>query len=819
MSEGLVARERSVGPVNSVILGFVLPVGLLLAAAGLGPLNYVRLLASLSLVGAFGLVLLVMLHLERIATSTLGALTLAGFLGLGVMALVGQLLGAISDRRFAWMICLLLVIAVVAVPTYRARLGGAWASWGRAAASELTALWFTILCLLGISARVFSIAAVALVIIHVLVRILSNYLNSYLLTYLPMNFTTLGVLVASIQFGWQDQAAWAFALTSADVHIFVNGAWAVDLNGWGTDPLTYGVNAPYHFLAQAMAGLLARIAGISSALSVILVIPVLLASACYAALRSAFVRFNAHALAAWLPCLVLLVGFSVLEPNTALSSESFTHQVSVGFLVILLPILQLRVVGGSFHHRIALVAVAAMALSSKIFTGATVASVIAGVVLVAIVRGNRRTTVRILGDGLGVTMVVGLLSILTYVPNSSAQLFRMELGFRTLDHYWELVGSRYPGATLAAAFLAIAALPILIALACFIAFRDKSSVEHPKQLVSFGILIGSAGTLVLGLVTFFPPAGYAERYFISNALLLVMFVGLQSVASEDLIQNAGSERWGPIFSTGIALVVLSSLFATARLWADRYQSNPSRLSFAVGFLTPYVVIAAISLLWTLRGRGRTAGVRSSRSAVLRAGLASVMVLLSIASSAGTLGYGMRGSLKSLVGVINGSVSIDDFGRELKESTDTSRPYVAITSAVKAATSQRAVLATNYEMTGQLFLSSASERQLWWSSYTGNAERRDADLTEHLIWRRQVMERFGIELSTELAQAMRSCGVTHYVLYRDRPINLETMLPLSEVRVLFQDNTAAILELGNASTADRLPNPRWAKWCGNQPVTS
>jgi len=607
---------------------------------------------------------------------------------------------------------------------------------------------------------------------------------------------------------WRESATWAFVLPSPDFHNWVSAAWSVDRSNWTSDAYIFGVSVPYHFLGQAMGGHLSRFSDLTAVTSVAIVVPTVIVISAFVALRTWLAETAGPTLSSIGASLILLFGLTPLEPISSLFPESFTQLASVGFLILGLAVVRRRALDPNSRLRIALALIGLLITASKVFTGFMFLGVIA-VLALAFGLNRNFAKARLLGLDLAVCSVVVLASsYLFYTRASGGTVIRFSFGFGDLDYRWGIIGGPFPGKPIALLVMIASMAPIFYSLirACLNPPDSKVSLE--RNVVDRGLAIAGAALIVLSFVVSFPPVGFAERYFLSTGIVLLLISG--SSRSLEQVNSVLEKRCAVKFLTTAAIFcALVSLVTVAKLWAFVNWQWPSKRSALTWQLAPFGAVATSAVFMITRIRTQTStGVKALVNTLL-----SLLVVLSLASGAAiAASYGARGSLKTLVGVVDGRVSLVDFVAELRGNPDRSLRYSSVLEDIEKGTPDGAVIASNFDLEVQLFIGSTTQRQLWWTPYL-EAPRRNPRLTEHLQWRESVVEEFVAGASSSAILKMFSCGVTHLALDR-------TLLPLDPseystsglVDVGLQSETTLILEARNSVITAQENGLNNQEWC-------
>jgi hypothetical protein len=806
-------RTRS-SVVSAIFAGIVGPLILLLSAVGVEWRTALTAGLGIVVLMIAGASLLLLLGLERVASSSAGFFVIGGAVSWGLIAALSQLFGVVVSRNHAWIPGLLLCCIGLVSSRHRVSFVSALRRSPDSLDREIVPLWVAILAILGVSDWSFAALAIAIGGVHWVLS-LTGLVGWCKRTGFVVLWALLIVFRISTQLlGWR-VSPWAFSLGSLDNHIWVAGAWAYDQFGWTADPTTSGVESSYHFLGQAMAGAMARLTGIEVVASVGILLPVMLSAAAFFSMRTVFGAWTGVARYwTWLPVLVLLAAFSPLEPNSPFSMESFTHLVSVGFFCVLLAALAVSSLGQSRRVLAGLTLLVLLIGLAKVFTGAIAIGVMLVVSVTHYLRGDHLTAKSGLRHAGFAGALLMILYSFVYARTSSSTVFSMKLGFGTLDYRYGLVGGPSIHSVVSALLLMLLFWPFWFGANWVFRRFHERAVMDGYRATSMGFLLAAVGLAGLSLLLDFPPAGYAERYFSSVGIILALTAGL-ACAADDIGKGVGTRlsRFTQR-SLLIPVVVIVGIASSTLLWVQRLQGWPSSRRFVLYYLVPSVPFLLIALGVAIASQLRS---RAGHRSQLKSPLAAVVFFaLAIHGASTNVGYALRGPLNTFAGYAAGRVSGADLVAEVKESGDRTATYRGLLDFVKKLVPASAIIASNANTELQLLIASDSQRQLWWSSYIEDLARIDKVLTSHLRWRGDVIHDFAARPSVLGAREMRSCGVTHFVL--DTAGKNETssvQLPQGVNRV-FEDDRYVILELDIAPVPETVPEKQWLRWCTSKP---
>lgn len=791
---------------TSAVLGFVGPLIILLSAVGVSVPDALWSGIVIGGVGVLGLHLLSLLRLNTLVGSALGEFVLGTAIGLALAATSGQLFRFLVGYRFAWLI---LPTAIICLSFQRPpnkdplqEVGSRWRS-----NSEPIAMWTLIFLVMGFSAPIFTFAAIMTGLVHALIKGLERTLNGRRMgRFTAVWVSTFLLHIVTVTLGWRGQSPWTFSLPTIDTHIWTAKAWSTDIRGWTVDPMTSGVPSAYHFFGQAMAGLISRISTVSPIVGVSFVVPIITTAGVFAVLPKLLRGGAGQFSVVWGSTLVLLAAFSPLEPNSPLSTESFTFSVSIAFLIITAAVARELLQHFKMTHFVTLVWLSTIVTASKVNTGVIAVGVVCAITIAAALHRDWYTFWRALlcsaGVAIGVIATVSLIYLVPDTPSSYTVVF----GFGSLEYRWALTGGPPFSAFTSCLILAILFLPAIICLYLLMSrWHIRSSFDANAVFVT-GLLLSASGLMIGSIVLQFPPAGKAEIYLSTSGLVLFLIAGL-STAFKELSLN----RYRPsntLIWKGIAIaLILVSVIAAAYLWSGRYQNWPSESTFTRAFLTPYVasLVAVITLSQTSL---RTALKQTSNfSQRTRALVLTFLLCASIASVGANAAFGIRKPLNSLMGMIDNRVTAEEFVTELQEGRDLSIAYRPILEAVRASTPSDSVIASLLGRDGDNLIAAESLRQLWFSDAPENP--RSGPILEHLSWRRETLERFLRGPTQRDARSMKRCAVTHVVV--PNPTGEEFVIP-GATRVIFRGDDFWLLELLGYVSDNDVPKVEWLKWC-------
>lgn len=797
-------------------LGFVGPLVLLLLTVGVSVTSSLAGGLLVLFLGILGRRMLELMGLVDLAVTQIGKFVVGATVALAATTLCGLVLRPVLGQTFAWLVLPLLVFAIARKRTRNQPLTPPEDQDTPAIVAQVNFAWLSVHLVLGVSSPFF----VALGLLHLLIwqsiGVGRRRLGiPYWVQWFPIWISHLLSLWISESLGWRSRSAWAFSLPSWDIHNWVAGAWSVTRFGWTADPFTYGVDNSYHFLGQAMAGLISSVSGLPEVSTVTVLVQSLLVATTFFAIRALFDRGIDKSLANFVSAVILLSGFSPLEPITVMYAESFTHLASVAFLGLGILALKNRFFERSRSSRVTIMSLVVFAGLAKSFTGSIFLGLLLMCVVVCLIRGDYLVAKRIFWDFVAAILIYGILALFIFVLPANSSVFRLVIGFGELSYRWGFVGGPSVSSPVAIFYMFITVIPLIFCVHHALMSPDATSSSPISKTMQQSLAVSSIGLMVLGFLVAFPPAGYAERYFFSTALMLGLVAGLPSAVSGSWHSYWGSEaRRGlrAIFSLSLVVVIVAGVTVTARLWWMRYWFWPTDMSFEKWYPIPMAVSVLVALVFL------TARTVVGEDAIGRRGsltlLVALFVLLSSTSqAAANVAYGARGPLKTFVAVLNGDVTWGEFGTEIKESSDRSGQFRTLIENVRQVTPSDGVIASNFDVEAQMYMASAAERRMWWPAYAATVERRDSRLTSHIRWRGLIIKRFADAPFGELVSQMRACGVTHYVVDLAQTTRNPEDYEFPDLsRLVYVDQATAIVELAGPILDSAIPDPEWLKWC-------
>jgi hypothetical protein len=811
-NEDAAVHRRSSG-LHAVIVEFVGPLVVLLGAVGI---EWKRaLLSGLAVVAimTIGASLLVALQIENVSSSPVGILVIGGTVALAIIAGLTQAMRGLMPYGLASLSAFLVASSGLLSSSHRSSLVAILCRDTERPKSRPQVLWIAVLSILGVSDWSFAALAFLIACATWLLTLKRDSIDSRHRDTIALWVCFISFWLLSNRLGWRE-SPWAFALGSLDNHIWVAGSWAINRFGWFTDPTTSGIEIPYHFLGQAIAGQFSQVVGLDDVASVGILVPSLIIATVFFSFRTVLGVWSADE-NPWLALLAILAVFSPLEPNSPLSTESFTHLVSVGYLSVLLTLLCHDASRTPKRRRTyALVVLVVIIGSAKVFTGMVAVGIVFAVAGSVYFLGSRSDAL-----ALALKAFLSLASLVVfyyfiYATKSTSAMWSIRFGFGSLEKRFGLVGGVFVGPIVSALLLVALFWPFWFGLYWIVresisVYRNRSRQENGE---SVGFLIAAVGLNAASLLLDFPPAGYPERYFSSVGLILAMLAGL-SFATRDLRESARhhakiSAKWKYL----VAIFMMLGIWSTSDLWAQRLQGWPSSRRFLMVYASPILLVSAILLAIAWGSRVSERRYRAHPLYSMKALTACFFLAFAIFGAGVNVGYAIRGPLITLHGVINGSVSGTDFVAELKESGDRRRQFESMLRGVSAVTPASAILASNAGTEAQLFIVSEAQRRLWWSSYLGDIPRADSRLTEHLRWRQEMIREFAAKPSEVTAIAMRSCGVTHFLLEVGSSRSSSSIrFDQGFVREYAFDEYL-LLELLVEPDPSSLPKESWKQWC-------
>lgn len=751
---------------NRVASFFLLPIALLLHVSGNQPFVVFRSVILVCILGVIGREIANLSQIDlKIDEIELGVpvYVVIGMGFVGVQTLVFANLPLPQQLKFA--LPALLLVRFVFVSRHRTCFRSISAHTTKSTYWVRISFWVAIFVLLGVSSFRFAILGFGVLILG---ACLGGVLRATRIA--PHNAAATAVvvpliLVALAQLLSPDlrYSPWSYVLGSMDSHFWIAQSWVTVSDGWNLDPTIAGVDFPYHLLAQAIAGEMSIVSGLIPAAAVSVLVPTLSIAGTFSALAALLRRHVAESYVAVCVAAAVLASFSPLEPNNAWSTESFTHLVSMAFLSVTLLYVQVYLSERAIRQRegvgfIAfLVAVTAL---TKVFTGA-IALLVLGVLALTLVFVQQIQLARRLAFALVMIVVaLGVVSTVTYADAGSSTVYQLRLGFLSLDYRWGLVGGPDSGELVQVFMLVLLFLPFLLALSHVITlFAVREKLDSDGGLAK-SLIVSAVMLSIAAVITDWPPAGYAERYFSATALPLLvvgMSIHLGTVLSAGPPPHESKlciVRASLILGSGVSLV------ATVMLWSERLQGWPSASRFVVLYTLPIAVgvvaVVCAAVVWF-----RFFWVGSLRIFGERVAAAWTLII-AVVSMGATAGYAIRGPGNTAVGVVAQRVEFGDFVTELKESRDPTEPYREMLQAIESSTNLSAIIASSMTTDAQLMIASVAKRRLWWSSYIGGLERTSSSLTNHIRWRGLLVSEFGATPSASAAALLASCGATHFV---------------------------------------------------------
>lgn len=798
---------------KSYLWGFLGPFALLISATGVELRPVMFLVIVTWMFGIFGSFILSVTGLDSLTDSPLGGVVLGITLAIALSTLSGQMFHSLVGYQYSWLV-LPITALIIGVRTTRANTQTFAVRSPRTSNAQhnLLPLWVLIYLVLGVSSPIFTVTAGVLVLVHLILKG-TNWGRKKISKRdsLCVWLGTGTLYITGIALNWRSKSPWAFSLASPDTHIWTAKAWSSDLFGWMRDPTTSGVPSSYHFFGQATAGLVSRLTHVPEIATVGFVIPVLVVASSYFVVRKLISCENPSWYASWTPLLVLLASFSPLEPNSPLSTESFTFLVSIAYLVISLAIMEKQLKSPSALNSFVLLFLAIVTTAAKVNTGAILACI--GIALAAtnaLHPGRQRPTI-IFRDALACIFGFGVVMAITYFGVQSGSSYRIQIGFGALDYRFALVGGPYPGPSIAVLLLIVLYSPALICLLWFIDGFRSSRSSGLSPIIERGLLLVALGLFGGSLLFQFPPVSKAEFYFSTVGLVVFTLVGARQIRPDgnwpQRLNFTQARRWKIV----VTVCFITSLVSSAILWHGRAEHWPSLRTFLIAYLIPWAasVTGLVHLHRELWGKeNRDLGFHSG---IIRRFMAVFFLLTSSIGVSIVVSYGIRGPLKTAVGVINNEVTLQEFLVEIRESSDRSSTYRSTLNAIAAVTQSDDVIAVDIGFDGTLFVASEAKRQLWWSPYAEHA--RGGAIADHLSWRKMTLDSFLAAPSAESARSMRRCGATHVVVPLEMPGRdwQDYEIPNS-TSVQYRTNSLAVFTLtARVSDAD-IPNSEWLRWC-------
>ena len=735
----------------------------------------------------------------------------------GVQTLVFAVLPMPQQLKFALPLLLLLRSAVVFRQTACHRTSSPYVSdasyWTR------ISLWVAVLILLGVSSFRYAILGFGVLVLGAGVRGVTRSTRIA-----PHNAAAIAVIVPLLAITFAQlinsdlrYSPWSFVLGSMDSHFWIAQSWMTVTYGWNLDPTNAGVDFPYHLLAQAISGELSIVTGLIPAATVSVLVPVLAIGGAFSALVALLRRYVPESYVAICVAAAVLSSFSPLEPNNAWLTESFTHLVSMAFLAVLVLYVEAYLSeratrqwrGVSFVSF--LVAIAAL---TKVFTGVIALLFLVVFALTLFLVQQAQLARRLAFALFASVFALGVVTTVTYADAGSSTVYQFRLGFLSLDYRWGLVGGPESGETVEVLLLVLLFLPFLLALSQFAAWfviRGRVNIggSLARALVTTAVMLCAAAVL-----TDWPPAGYAERYFSATALpMLVIGMSIRF----GYIQSANRPMQRSVPHVVLASMIVGpgvALAAALLLWSERLQGWPSVDRFVLLYALPIAAgfIALVCAVFVSPDLFRVGSLRifGERLAV------AWTLIIAIVSIGATAGYAVRGLGNTAIGVVAQRVDFSDFVTELTESRDPTEPYSEILHAIESLTNSSAIIASNMNTDAQLMIASAAKRRLWWSSYLGGLERTSSELTDHIRWRGSLITEFGAKPSLAAARMLASCGVTHFVADMGELLKPVDFVFKGVSTLSYSNNDAVIVAFVNQHRDGIMPAKQMTRRCTANP---
>ena len=158
-------RSRS-SVVSEVLAGFVGPLVLLLNAVGVEWRTALAAGLGIVVLMIAGASLLLLLGLERVASSSAGFFVIGGAVSWGLIAALSQLFGVVVSRNHAWIPGLLVCCIGLVSSRHRVSFVSALRRSPDSLDREIVPLWVAILAILGVSDWSFAALAIAIAGVH-----------------------------------------------------------------------------------------------------------------------------------------------------------------------------------------------------------------------------------------------------------------------------------------------------------------------------------------------------------------------------------------------------------------------------------------------------------------------------------------------------------------------------------------------------------------------------------------------------------------------------------------------------------------------------
>lgn len=797
---------------NAAWWGFLGPLVFLLNATSVSLISALRLALFLVVFSVAGLSVTHCFGLNRVRGSVIGQLSIALSLSLALVTLGSQLLGLIGRSELNWFFALVLLCLPMTRSTTRGEIRRRLNERFLVAKYELSALWFLIFGVLTTSSYVFVVGALLILVSHLILQFIFSERNRISpIDFVPIWISVLGIYLASIWLGWRYQSPWAFSLRSLDNAQWVSMAWSIDSFGWMTDATTAGFPMSYHFLAQAQSGLIARISDTSLIATLSITTPIVAAASGFAALTSFFIQRVGARSATLMPPIVLLVCLGPLEPNSPMSTEHLTYLVSIAYFGIAILALTSRLSLGSRHRLILLVAIAAIITTTKLNTAVLLPGVALSLALGCLALRRFDLARHFTFETTVLTGTVMATTWFFYIRQAAPSSLRVVIGFNSLEYRFGMIGGPYLGSLTSIFLLLLFLLPVFACLYQLFYLMKLPDSEVRCEPTLYGLSIAAVGLSIGAFFFTITPVGKPEIYFSTTGLVLAVLVLIPFARSHYLQSSTHLSLERALVTVSVAMTVIISIFSTAWLWYQRFQGWPSRGEFLIASLLPSATIGCCVAAFVIFRHTISSASCHAASITLRSGL-SILILLWVSSSVSTnFAYGVRGPLNTLMGVANQRVPPADFINELRESPDQSRSYQSLFGILHQHTPDSAVIVSNLDLTGRLMISSEGHRRIWWQEITGAFVEGAG--TAHLVWRRNVSQRFFVMPTSEDIRSMTRCGVTHVVIARDQtPLPLDNFMVQGLTLLRYSDDDYSLIEfIGSASDAD-IPDAAWLKWC-------
>lgn len=796
--------------------GFIGPLILLLNATAVPVLDALRLAFVLVLLSLGGLVVVHMTGLNRMKSSVIGQLLLGLSLALGVVALFAQFLGLVARHESNWLVVLIFMQLPLAYGPTRQQIRQRFIEQPVLADHELPALWFLIFGVLTTSSHIFAVGVVLVIASFLALQLKRGEFSRFAwLQYVPIWISVIGIYLASIWLGWKQQSPWAFSLRSLDNAQWVAMAWSVDAYGWTSDPTAAGFSMSYHFLAQAQAGLLSRLADISIVATTSFAVPIIAVAGSYVALKAFFGRYLGSASATLLPPMVLLSCLGPLEPNSPLSTEHFTYLVAIPYFCIAVVLMTTRTFKSYRWHILSLAAIATLTSTTKINAAVLLPSVALGLAVSALAHNQFRVASRLLYETVVLTATVLISAWFFYLRLGPPSSRRVVLGFGSIEYRFGMIGGPYLGSLVSSLLLVLYSLPVLLCLAVLLVRRSNFGGGNTNNFVIHGLAICG---ICLFLGAFFlqmPPVGKPEIYLSSTGLMLAVLVLVLHTWSDYWKDESESCLGRRLFFTSILTTATFSIASSAWIWSERFWNWQSSRRFLVAYTIPYLVIAVCTAALSLQRNLNTKSTPLTSLSTLRFALSSFVVLCVTASVSTNVAYGARGPLSALVDVVDSRASLNEFEEELYDSWNLNTNYQSILETVQVGTPGSAVIVSNADLVGSLLIASEAQRRMWWIEFTALSNPGvEGAAVAHLTWRKSQVDAFLADPSRPQIRSMLRCGVTHAVIDRTRTaLPPERFVLLGLTSLTYSNETHFVLEFNGSSTDSDIPDVSWLKWCG------